>query len=75
MTGEMVERVAARLCGYERGSEGNIWEMMPPMVQDTYRCKARAVIEAMREPTEAMVAGDTEMLPPLWRFMIDEALK
>lgn len=49
--------------------------------QERARAKARAVIEAMREPTEAMmgalahVAGCIHMPEPGWRAAIDEALK
>ena len=46
---------------------------------------ARAVIAAMREPTEAMINagwedgnngyGEGEEMAPIWRAMIDEALR
>jgi len=40
------------------------------------RQKARAVIEAMREPTRAMVeAADSEQFEEVWKEMIDEALR
>ena len=81
---EMVERVAAALC-VEAGDEpyrdyigmGNTpmkgWKM--------HERAARAAIEAMREPTEAMLtAGDTAMIrnsdtsADAWPAMIDAAL-
>lgn len=45
-----------------------------------YRTAARVAIEAMREPTEAMlIAGHganlCENAPEVWEAMIDEALK
>jgi len=46
MVSEMVERVARALAIYQFGSSDS-WEDQIPM--------ARAVIEAMREPTDAML--------------------
>jgi len=71
---EMVERVARALSGWLHGSPS--WESCFPM--------ARAAIEAMREPTEAMVwAGRADHLTvdgeewskPIWQAMIDAALE
>jgi len=64
---EMVDRVAMALRGQKIGTKV-LW---------TYEDLARAAIEAMREPTDAMVmatdhAGD---IYDAWRDMIDEALK
>lgn len=75
---EMVERVARVLCA--RNGE-------PESCLKFYRDDARAAIEAMREPTAAMVdasdIGDEEFnvtnsavcTIEFWRTMIDEALK
>jgi len=79
----MVERVARAI--YEADdvwSEAFPWPNMgsPNQSADEYRRIARAAIEAMREPTEAMVgAGWAEALAEnangVWSDMIDEALK
>ena len=54
-----------------------------PVIAERYRIKARKYIEAIREPTEAMLfvgsndaAGFTaDNLRECWHLMIDEALK
>lgn len=68
---EMSERIAKAL----RGS----WPSLPVEAGDML---ARAALEAMREPTEAMItAGDkagilgTRGSWAVWKAMIDEALK
>jgi len=79
--GEMIERVAKALadCALEPFDE---------LSRSKYMGDARAVIEAMREPTEAMTAAawdtldwgppmavkDEAMPAPVWRCMIDAAL-
>lgn len=77
---EMVERVA-KVLQESCARDG--------MHIDVARHMARAAIEAMREPTEAMLTvgedvifdeqheyGDELLkLPPAWQVMIDEALK
>lgn len=74
---EMVERVA-------RAIADNIQAALPDGVVVDYHYAARAAIEAMRRPTEAMVdAGYDFTADPCWRedfikgwqAMIDEALK
>ncbi len=61
---DMIERVAKAICGPE-----------DPCRLDL----ARAAIEAMREPTDAMCGawdvGDTPEAKPCWQAMIDEALR
>ena len=92
---EMVERVAhtlyderKRICeefgGYQFFTS---WDEDNEVFHDQLRREARAVIAAMREPTENMYfTGDREYererdsilgpAPiPMWRAMIDEALK
>ena len=75
----MVERVARAITEVLR-AKGASSRMMENAGKDA----ARAAIEAMREPTEAMVNGlritrecdNTAALwaPHIWRTMIDEAL-
>lgn len=101
MTDSLVERLALALCEYENrhaaeefpdcnavGPDG--WSvLMGERGKEAYRAKARFMIAAMREPTEAMVrAGESvkaydgieEMESyghpkEVWRVMNDEALK
>lgn len=71
---EMVERVAKRL--YEKIHSSPIppnWGMVVGLGgQHVWLDLARAAIEAMREPTEAMRPAQTK---EIWQIMIDEALK
>jgi hypothetical protein len=73
---EMIERVALAICGDDN----------PANVLAIHKTRARAAIEAMREPTDAMSAVGCEI--PQWdqetaddgaaavyRAMIDAALK
>jgi hypothetical protein len=48
----MVERVARAIYAADLGDWG---EPMPKSVRETYRCRARAALEAMLEPTKTMV--------------------
>lgn len=78
---EMVERVAIVL------SERDIyhgWHNVPDATKELYRDQARGAIEAMREPTEAMICAAENGVPmyrgtrtflKAWNDMIDEALK
>jgi len=81
---EMVERVARALC--ERcgvlpdDMAGGTWDggsyAAGEPAWTTWKDDARAAIEAMRDPTEAMVtAGDSCVSRLVWRDMINEALK
>lgn len=72
---EMVERVARAICTARRWSPEN-WYLA--------KDEARAAIEAMREPTQAMLLGcrgkhylpfDHAELIEGWQAMCDEALK
>lgn len=82
MAETMIERVArAILAGHDwtQNSERqeNGWDSVPPDWQEAYRSMARAAIEAMMEPTEAMLeAGPPEpyMDAAVWSKMIDAAL-
>lgn len=76
---EMVERVA-RAIQATRGPREN-WDRVTPATRDLWMADARAAIEAMREPTEAMTdAGwrrieERDDAAENWRMMIDAALK
>jgi len=85
---EMVERVArAMFNDDEAHSDSWGWDQHPPrdwdadQIEDcergTYRRNARAAIEAMREPTEAMIRAGEDGFSPAGTYgmMIDEALK
>ena len=60
---DMIERVAEAMWQAEWARAGNggrrrvPWSEIAPTDQDRYRFVARAAIEAMREPTEAMAAA------------------
>lgn len=75
---EMVERVAQAIAGALKQA---YWEREEP-TDDDHLAAARAAIEAMREPTEAMWAKGTgarldesPSTHKVWREMIDEALR
>lgn len=77
---EMVERVARAI--YFRGDDqgDTAWHHCQLWHRDVAREQARAAIEAMREPTEAMVKAAygrerTGTERGNWRAMIDAALK
>jgi hypothetical protein len=53
---EMIDRVAKAICG----ASGMRWDDMLSGARDQFRRDARAAIEAMREPTEAMVKAAQE---------------
>jgi hypothetical protein len=68
MSDNMIERVARALYAMEYSGDSTtaeFWERM-----------ARAAIEAMREPTQAMLdAGEPQVLTEtVWRSMIDAVL-
>jgi len=89
---EMIERVAEAIylahiknyAGLAKQPEGK-WEQLADWQKDYGRAQARAAIEAMREPTDAMIEagwqdgmagfGEGEECEPVWHAMIDEALK
>lgn len=57
MENEMIERVARAmhdLCQAQTPTQGATWENSYPEARDQLRQLARAAVEAMREPTEAM---------------------
>lgn len=77
---ELVDRASAALAW----EDGERWEKLVPEERGNYERRVRVVIEAMREPTEAMKnaaltpkigfeAG--QFADVIWRAMIDAALK
>lgn len=88
---EMIERVAraaydkmVRCSGSNPDEELNRWDNQLAALREDWRAAMIAAIQAMGEPTEAMVdaGGDTPMVDgdghdpkEVWRAMIDEALK
>lgn len=79
---EMVERVARAICKARFSNGGNAdddgWDDAPEKFKDEYLAEARAVIEAMREPTNAMMLAAHQLEHPvfddIWETMIDAAL-
>ena len=71
MTDSMIERVARALLVADRSA----------ITPDYYQRMARAAIEAMREPTEAMLDAGVNFrernarTEQIWQAMIDAALK
>lgn len=75
---EMVERVARAIC--EHALDAPDWDALEPGVKGAYVNHARAAIEALREPTAAMVAlaqtpSAWSSFEAFWRAMIDAILK
>ena len=86
---EMVERVAATIVRAELGDDVD-WETCFEGAKERYRTLARKAIEAMRDPTDDMMAAGraandnyaSEVAPcssfranDCWKAMIDDALK
>jgi hypothetical protein len=67
---DLIERVARALTDH--------WENLEEKQRNYFYQKARAAIEAMREPTEAMIAREDDdgraMVIEIWQAMIDAAL-
>lgn len=89
MTESMIEKIAKALVVQQYGERVlEFWPDRlsftvsgPPFHADEYRDMARAAIEAMREPTEAMVASASDNLDDeehaircAWQAMIDATL-
>lgn len=83
---EMVEMMARAMSVADKGDD--LWDVMSEdgdgcgyVGKNEYRAMARAGIEAMRKPTEAMVIAARGSAPydrdvdETWPIMIDEALK
>lgn len=95
----MLEKVAMAMYAWHIAEYGHLWdkdsashrpwEQQAKAVCDAYRSQARAALEAMREPTEEMLAEwafsttgntdwnsvDDDQMRRAWRAMIDGALK
>ena len=90
-TGEMIERVARKLFDERNriwlGAGGNpdhyvSWEAENDDFREQLRQEARTVIEAMREPTEAMALAGIEAdmesgfgATMAWQAMVNKALE
>jgi len=76
MSNEMIERVAKAIFAIDFPTGKLLWEKAQ---QDIYLKIAKAAIEAMKEPTQAMFdagAYDLDMtLKQQWERMIEAALK
>lgn len=77
---EMIKRVEQAMFDKyvaDGGGQGSLDEMSDG-TQEMYRSMAHAVIEAMREPTRAMLGADggfsAGYKAAIWREMIDAAL-
>ncbi|RVI65314.1 hypothetical protein [Sinorhizobium meliloti] len=78
----MIERVARSICA-ARHDEFNDWDSLDGDERGQFMTEARAVIDAMREPTDEMIAaGDMpdcdnpqKDAEGVYRNMIDAALK
>jgi len=75
---EMIETVARAIYEKRNGTGCKPWPRLPRSHQDPYRSDARAAIEAMRDPTEAMwgavIDSPAKLRRSDWRDMIDAAL-
>lgn len=81
---DVIERVARAIAETGNGGDWDSRSFYQEEHKEFHRKRARAAIEAMREPTEAMIdavdlpglAGDPEIvIAKAWRAMIDAALK
>ena len=85
MSDSMIERMARAMHAYEFSvglALHEKWEDMSKTVRDAFMAEARAALDAMQEPTEAMVAAAKVPCPELtwgnrcnwtWRVMIAAA--
>lgn len=76
---EMIERVARALWDAQ-ATRPDTWDSLHPSKQAGMRDRARAAIEAMQEPTDAMVDRGAEVDGPsgaieVWGEMISAALE
>ena len=77
---EMVDRVAKALSDQMEADMPSFtvmsWDKCTDQAREVFRKRARAAIEAMREPTERMSDCISSYdNPTIWQAMIDEALK
>jgi hypothetical protein len=78
----MIERVARAIATAELGPKGEMEEYFWEKHRELFLAQARAAIEAMREPTDAMIMATGDVGGPWdtgadadWYKMIDVALK
>ena len=84
MSSEIIERVARAIYEGRNGPGCRAWGSQPASHQEPYLKDARAAIEAMREPTEAMLDAGKWVSPlyddptpaavEYWETMIEAAL-
>lgn len=86
MSNDMIERVAKALSTFDESNFPKFvksdWEKLTPLARSAYRRRARAAIEAMREPTRMMIdagasgCGEDSINVAMgaWDAMIDAAL-
>jgi hypothetical protein len=72
---EMVERVTQALFMADEPPAPAGWNDLAERWRNNYRGMARAALEAMREPTEAMMSEHSQIQITGYRDMIDEALE
>lgn len=79
----MIERIAKAIYEKRNGAGCVPWSRRPPAHRDPYMADARAAIEAMREPNEAMdraglrentIQGAAIWATPAWQAMVAAAL-
>ena len=81
----IIERAARALLASQEPSL--LWDDLMEFDQEAYKAEARAVITAIRQPSEAMIEAGLaecsadwresvcrEFLPDIWKAMIDAAL-
>lgn len=75
----ILTRAARALCKAQSGDD--VYDDLEPEAQEAARKHVRAVLEAIREPSEEMLARTVAMLPDeinratgAWQAMIDAAL-
>lgn len=82
MTDSMIERMARAMRELDRSkapANWNRWESAKPEHRQRYLERARAALEAMKEPTDAMLAAsgqyNKDRMAEVWRAMISKAME
>lgn len=81
----LIDRAASALATFQVGEDG--WQSLDAAVQDEFRTKVRVILEAIRDPDQAMTEAGAEIIRSVgqaesdvahlsdaantWRFMID----
>lgn len=84
----IIERAASAIYALSRQAKERRWEELDEFGKSPWMADVRAVLEAIREPSEEMVAGVVEAIwkandtgplledvPIIWQAMIDAILK